>query len=168
MTQVARNADQKTRLMRRIARVLAVIWAICWTLMWSVFLSFVLIMSAISVPYSDFPPVQAWFGLWLFLLLVAWVATAVAWRWEAIGGVMLVVVGLLGSLTFGLVALDYLAFIAQGAPVELWTDASSLQLPVALLLIAAALPLAAGSLFLASRRRSRRSQFGPDSKLVST
>jgi hypothetical protein len=153
----------KARRLRRIARVLAVIWAAGWTLMWSgLLLPLLFVVVIFPADGGNAPRAQEpWFWLWLFLPLVAWVPTAVAWRWQAIGGGMLVVVGLLMSLAFGLVALDYLAFIAQGGPVSLWTDASSLRLAVALLLIAAALPFAAGSLFLASRRRSRSTDIRP-------
>jgi Tol biopolymer transport system component len=147
-SEVQDTGDVSARKMRRIARVLALIWAACWTA-WSALLSLFL-YGWLPSPRAA-PPLEWWLVL-VFMLSVAWVPTAIAWRWAAIGGILLVGAGLLVfSLRFG-----WADWLHEDTVVGL-----SLQLmgtpfvpDVARLPFLAGLPFAAGSLFLASWRKS--------------
>jgi hypothetical protein len=96
------------------------------------------------------------------MLSVAWVPTAIAWRPEAIGGIVLVVEGLLVLVAAGWLVwiLDVYGFLDP--QLGGW-DLGILQLLLAAfaLLFFAGLPLGAGSLLLASWRRSKRSEIRP-------
>ncbi|MGB9301144.1 MAG: zinc ribbon domain-containing protein [Anaerolineae bacterium] len=165
-SRIQDTTNRKAKRMRRIARVLAVIWAAgltpCNALLWVVVYELTLEQSGVSA----FPlPPDGWLILFL-ILSVTWAPTAIAWRWEAIGGVVLVAAGLLVSLAFGLLARGYLyvGWAAPGGPANLlWAAPFLLQL-VAPFLFLAGLPLVAGSLLLASWRRSKESEIHPRSE----
>jgi hypothetical protein len=167
VSRIQETTDRKAKRMRRIARVLAVIWAAglmpCNAVFWLVLSEIMLQQSGVSV--LPRPPAHWWLML-VFTLLATWVPTAIAWRWESIGGVVLVAVGLLVTLAFGLLARGYLyvGWAAPGGPANLlWAAPFLLQL-VAPFLFLAGLPLAAGSLLLASWRRSKESEIHPRSE----
>jgi hypothetical protein len=130
MIEAQDNTDRKLKRMRRIARVLAVISAIglmpCIAVSWLVLYELMHEQSGVSA--LPLPPY--WWLVLVFLLSVTWIPTAIAWRWEAIGGIMLIVLGLLG--------------VIPGA------------LAPPLCVVSSGLPLAAGALLLASWRKSRR------------
>ncbi len=123
MTGVRKTTDRAAKWMRYIARALAVAWAGWWALLslLSLMLNFSLVWVFVAICLS------------LFLL----VSTAIPWRWEAIGGVVL--------LLEGLVFFTAQIFVGFGG------------VPHILVVLAVGLPpLLAGFLFLASWWASRR------------
>lgn len=124
MTGVGETTDRATKWMRYIARALALIWAGWWAfcIVASLMLNFSLVWLLVAICLS--------------LLLLA--SATIPWRWEAIGGVVLALEGLLlftaqMFVGFGGAA-HILAVLGAGLP-----------------------PLVAGILFLASWWKSRRS-----------
>ena len=127
MKEIDYTGDRVARWMRYVARALALIWAGWWTF-FGLACGLGEGMSPAGVLLHAALP-----GL-IFL-----VSAAIAWRWEAIGGIVLVLEGLL-------------VFIAY--PVMTYSR-FPLSTIVFVLLTMALPPLAAGFLFLASWQKSR-------------
>ena len=135
MANISHTGDRVTRWIRYIARALAMIWAGWWMYL-GVASAFVEGLNLVEVLVRTTLP-----GL-VFL-----VSAVIAWRWEAIGGVALVVESLLifiayPVMTYGSLPLSTVVFmlLTMGLP-----------------------PLVAGSLFLVSRRRSKKSRMPQNS-----
>ena len=136
MTGVGRTTGWATKLMRYIARAVALIWAGLWSF-------FAVGQLFDPVAPTSIPPRTS--EDLIDLLIVASVVlffgggAAIPWRWERAGGVLLVLEGLLVAIATLVQYRDY-------------PEAIVLVLP-----IVALPPVMAGSLFLASWWRSRRS-----------
>lgn len=145
MTEVQHTTDRKLKWMRRAARIMAVIWAGGWTLLiafWGyVFVAFYSTSLAIVAQYY-FP-----------VVLIGWVSAAIAWRREAIGGVVLVAEGLLGSTLVAWLELQRSLRLGRPMRGDVLLLFGHWALP----------PLVAGILFLVSWRRSRTSARRQDS-----
>jgi len=156
------TTDPAAKRLRRIARALAVIWAAgltpCNGALWLVLSEIMLEQSGVSV--LPRPPADWWLML-VLILSVTWAPTAIAWRWEAIGGVMLIVLGLLGVMPGAVGLLDSILYLL-GTRVLL-LGALLAPLSAFPLLFFSGLPLAAGSLFLASWSGSKSSEVDPRS-----
>ena len=146
-SEVQDTMDPAAKRLRRIARLLAVIWAVCWTVASAAALLAGAYLCLNEGPESEYVLCVVWVLMLLivgFIFLLTWVPTAIAWRWETIGGVMLVVIGLL-----------------SGAPNllnSIWTPVFPVLPPLLsafAVLFFSGPPLAAGLLLLASWRRSR-------------
>ena len=127
MTGVGDTTDRAARWIRVIARVLALLWALLWTsisLTSSVFTSSLFIVPAPS-------PEQIFLRYFALHCFIALVSVAIAWRWDGIGGVALLLAGLLSFIV--------------------WPDSMGFGWLVAVRLP----PFVAGALFLASWWRSR-------------
>jgi hypothetical protein len=163
VTEVATNADRKTKRMRRTARMLALIWAACWTVASvGLLLPYVAFSCAKQGETSRcyegwgllYPPIVG------FIYLLTWVPTAIAWRWETAGGVMLVLTG--GLCLVPAAANLFSTLYEDVLPRDLQHGALLALLSAFALLLFSGPPLAAGSLLLASRRRSK----SPDDRPV--
>jgi hypothetical protein len=158
MTQVARNADPTPKRMGRIARVLALIWAACWTVA-SVGLLLAYVDSCAKGDCGGPLTLQ-------YVLIVGysltWLPTAIAWRWETVGGVMLVLTGGLWLVSGAPSLLP--SIWGPVLPRGLQQDALLLALGGLSLLLFSGPPLAAGFLLLASARRSSGSEIRPASR----
>ena len=141
MTEAQDTTGRRVKWMRYSARSLAVIWAGWWSLvvawfsagMWGVFACF-------DCPgYQQVPVWGTWsLGTAACLALPIWASAAIAWRWQRIAGVVLVLEGLLLSIP---------ALRTCPLPSVLLTiGMCAMPLP----------PLVAGILFLAVWWRSRR------------
>jgi len=135
MTGVRKTTDRAAKWMRYIARALAVIWALFWTY----FVGLVWLVLGRGAPFGaptppPTPPVEFFLEYFGLRCLVAWVSLAIAWRWEVIGGVALLLAGLSSFFRFG-GPTDSVRLLA-------------LHLP----------PFAAGILFLASWWKSRTAE----------
>lgn len=105
MTGVRCTTGWATRLMRYIARALALIWA-GW---WAVFV-FLFIFYLTGHVVTAGPPRQLGVEFCLMFLLilapfilVPWASVAIPWRWEAVGGVVLVAEGLFLFIVISLI-----------------------------------------------------------------
>lgn len=173
MTEVEDATDRRVKGMRRLARVLALIWASGWTFT---------IVGAAAAGYqfgAGYPPQSfaEWIasfsiGSWLTMavsVLIPWVIAGVAWRWEAVGGVALIVVAVLDWYWLGSIV-DMLLQRVPGSPALGPSMGGQLGwalvcLPFALSCLATAFPaLGAGVLFLLSWRRSRAPEGPEDTK----
>jgi ABC-type molybdate transport system permease subunit len=151
MTEVEDATERKLKWIRRIARILAVIWASLWTLVIGAFLSLLVLMCVFDVaqPLGEcvagvsivFPPV-------VFLL---WVPFAIAWRWDRVGGVVLVLQGFVVHIG---TAILVILTVAQGleASISKYAQALIVAIPIALP------PWVLGILFLAGWWKSRTSE----------
>ncbi len=130
MTDVKYTTDRKAKWVRNIALAIALIWAGYWTLWCCV------MVNGLS-EYESFGSVN-----WIMVsawALIAWVSSAIAWRWGLAGGLMLICLCLFLPLSWFL----SLPNVHQDTcPFELW--GLPLQLPVPLL------SSAAGILFVVS------------------
>jgi hypothetical protein len=167
MKQVATDTDRKAKRMRRIARVLAAIWAAVMTLPTALLWVVVYELSLEQSGVSTFPLPPHWWLTLLLILCATWGPTAVAWRWEVVGGILLIAQGLLGVAAHASFLLGAVRHVAHYYPGALLFDALLVVLAAFALLLFDAPPLAAGSLLLASWRRSKKSKLDPDSELVS-
>ena len=118
------------RRMRYIARALALIWALHWT-----FVGLACSVGRSRLFDETRSPAEIFLDQFALPSLVFLVSAAIAWRWEAIGGVALVLAGLVSFIAF------------PPDPEILSRSLCLLHLP----------PVVAGSLFLASWWLSRRS-----------
>jgi len=155
-SEVQDTPGRKAKRLRRIARVLAVIWAAgltpCNALLWVVVYELTLEQSGVSA----FPLPPHWWLILFLILSVTWAPTVIAWRWEAIGGVMLIVLGLLGVVPGAvglLVSILWFVSWILASP-DLVYKALLAPLSAFPLLFFSGLPLAAGTFFLASSQRS--------------
>ena len=141
----------------------------CWCTLWATLIPYFywealhfwrVIMGAEPPSLRDYTTAGS--GLWLILtvwVLTSWVGAAIAWRWEAVGGVLLTLVGLLplsllvvlraatesvGQLTLLITGLPP---VAAGLLLERLIDS---------VLVMGLPPLLAGIVLLASWWRSRR------------
>jgi hypothetical protein len=129
MTEVQDAKERRVKWLRYAARILGVLWALFYTLVgWSWY-------SMYWYDYFRFTMAL----IFLVVAFVAWVSIAIAWRWEGIGGVLLLVEGLLISL------------------LSLWplTHEPGALVALAVLVALAMPPLIIGILFLVSWRKSR-------------
>ena len=148
MTGIRDSAARAAKRMRHRAPALELIWAGCWTLV----LVGLLFVAAFAFCIHGLSPSEAITsfemevlrsppgGFWVIpalLVLIPWVSAAIPWRWERVGGGVLVVEGVLLVTPVVLAQL-----LGDGLGVRLLTGTP---------------PLAAGCLFLASWWRSRRS-----------
>ena len=99
--------------------------------------------------YGGLRLVESWVRVAL-LVSLTWVAAAIAWRWEHIGGVLL-----LGGGLVNLAQTAFLLILSAASPVVGCVCVSFV------LTLIAALPVAAGTLFLASWWKTRASE-GPE------
>ena len=113
--------------MEYLARALALLWAGFWTF-------FFLVESLVW--HTPTGRLILWVAVGLGFVIVA----LMAWRWEAAGGLTLIVVGSLAALVYGIFG-----------PRKL-----SLPIRVATLLSFGVLPVTAGALFLMHHRRTLR------------
>lgn len=129
MAHINYTGGRATKWMRYIARALVLTWAGWWV--------FFAVASLLSEGFST-EGVLIVTGFSLILLAGA----VIPWRWEAIGGAVLVLEGILVSV---------------GYPVMTMHSNLPLWVMVSTLLALALPPLVAGSLFLASWRKSKTS-----------
>lgn len=128
--------------MRYIARFLLLIWASWWTLF---------ILGLVFFPYTAPPippstPEDLIFLVVLALIVLAmWASVAISWRWENVGGIVLLVEGLLAFGTITVISAGDLVLIALGTV--------TIALP----------PVVAGFLLVASWEASTRSGPGQHS-----
>jgi hypothetical protein len=149
-SKVPAMAERTAGWMRSSSRALAVIWAssgtfvvVAATILWVGFLT--------DLDYAvRGEPLESWFKM-AVLVLIPWLGTAVAWRWDRMGGVVLVLQGFVGYI--GTAILVILA-VAQGseASISKYAGALIVAIPIALP------PWVLGSLFLAGWWKSRTSQ----------
>ena len=146
MTEVQDATQRKARRMHNIGRALAVAWAAYWTL-WSGLLT------------GPSPSEWSYFGLgnWLTLaalVLPSWISVAIAWQWQRVGAVLL----LLGGFVLP-TALFYGPIYGALVPSEV-RDGRGLVLLIAspLLLPMFVLAVLAGSLLLLGWRKETTSR----------
>ncbi|HEM61857.1 MAG TPA: pentapeptide repeat-containing protein [Chloroflexi bacterium] len=146
MREVDKNAD-RGKFLRDIAWAIALILALIWASVWT------FNVAATALVASEFRFVESVAGFtvggWItiaMLLVVPWASVAVGFRWQAIGGIMLVLAGLLSgphgwAMLFG--ALPQTPQMEPGNQLPF--------LPCILLSLATPIPaVAAGCLFLIS------------------
>jgi hypothetical protein len=151
MTEAQDTTDRKLKWMRRIAKLLALVWGGLWTLLiaaLAIFLildcSWVTVTSAVAEPLWR---CVAEASIVVPVVVILWIPAGIAWRREAIGGALLVFEGLLTFGLFGWIGLqDMLRWGTPSIGGLLFFAGATLP------------PLAAGSLFLLSWRRSTTSQ----------
>lgn len=157
MTEMQGTSDRRAKRMRRIARTLAVVWAGGWTVLLVSTPALLEFMDdSLAVFGARQPRTFSQLTLWgqaacrgiAFLVLVSWAAAATAWRWEAIGGVVLVL--LAGLVLPAAYALLLVPPEASGNVIGAFAGCFPGALPTGLL------GLAAGILFLASWSKSRK------------
>lgn len=130
MTGGRDTTDRAAQWMRYIARALALIWALHWT-----FVGLACSVGRSRIFDETRSPAEIFLDQFALPSLVFLVSGAIAWRWEAIGGVTLLLVALASFIAF------------PPNPEILFPSLGLLHLP----------PAVAGFLFLASWWRSRRS-----------
>lgn len=126
MANTEHTSDRTTRRMRYVARALALVWAGWWV--------FFAVATLLGEPFS---PTGLLIGTGFSLIFLG--SAIIPWRWEAIGGIVLMVEGLAVLIGYPV--------MAQGR--------FPLSTIILMLLTMALPPLVAGLLFLASRRRAR-------------
>lgn len=136
MTGGRDTTDRAAEWMRYIARALALIWALHWT-----FVGLACSVGRSRIFDEARSPAEIFLDQFALPSLLFLVSAAIAWRWEAIGGVVLVLEGLLIFIAYPLVT--YSSF--------------PLSTIVFTLLTMALPPLVVGSLFVASWRKSKTS-----------
>ena len=159
------------RRMRRTARILALVSAGCWTLLLIStpglleFIDDSLAVFGARQP-GTFSQLTGW-GSWAYvviavLVLGSWAVAVIPWRWEAVGGVLLVLwAGLLLPIGYDLLLSAPLTHEPWDA---VYTFATCFPSVFLLTLPAGLWGLIAGSLFLARWRKSRT----PGSRQAST
>lgn len=157
MTEVQGAGERRAKRMRRFARILALVWAGCWTLLIAAFAYLLVMMCSSVVPFSvvaePLEKCMAEVSIVFFpIVAILWVSAAIPWRWEAIGGLLLVVEGLLIFTLVGWVELQDTLRWGMPAARELLLLFGAVVLP----------PSVAGLLFLASWWRSRTSESRQD------
>ena len=153
MAEAHHARERRVKRMRRVARILALIWAGSWS-----FLTVLVVF--LSLRSEGFDGMMLWL-ISALMILIPWASTAVAWRWEATGGVLL---GVEGASTVIIVPVGLILFTWYGMADLVVTDLMlavmfmtvvMLGLGIVIGTLMALPPLAAGALFLASWRISR-------------
>lgn len=123
--------------MRYVSRFLLLVWASWWTLF---ILSLVVFQPYAAPPIPPRTPEDLILLVILALIVLAlWDSVAISWRWEGVGGIVLLVEGLVAFGTITVISAGDLVLIALGT--------LTIALP----------PVVAGFLLLASWEASRRS-----------
>jgi len=155
MAEAPDARHQAAKRMRRTARILGLFWACCWTLAMALVYLIAWEVASMYSPTIDLPPPEFCLSLAL-MSSPPWVAIAISWRWEAIGGVLFVLQSLVlfssGAMFYlggRLVDLHYAPWMAF--PQYMFSDCGG----VWSLALGILLPLAVGILFLASWWKSR-------------